>query len=257
MLTKQVLEKTLVNKHLKVILYIAEQVKKIGKYPQTKVNNPEGISHFKDEERELKFNSKAKDYTLKFTRSFWKDSAGNKYEKYNGEYFKFEDVEFVKIPNKKTWFTKHIIDFAFYNFYYFDYPDNTKPERSVYSSFVKDIEKFLGVDTFYVTFDDGDFGIKSALDANNSNPKFIKTSTDYARAVHGGKDGHVAEYRGIDFLSFLKRDIQLPHYRFSSISGWWLGTSYRANQAYSINGSGNLEEDYYMHVVFGVVVCIR
>ncbi len=221
-LTKQVLEKTLVNKHLKVTLYVAEPVKKIGKYPQTKVDNPNGISHFKDEEHELKFNSKAKDYTLKFTRSFWKDSAGNKYEKYNGQYFKFEDVEFVKIPNKNTWFTKHIIDFAFYNFYYFDYPDNAKPERSVYTSFVKDIEKFLGVDTFSVTFDDGDFGIKSVLDANNSNPKFIKTPTDYARAVHGGKDGHVATYRGVDLTPFIEPNGFAPWYDDQLLQCWWL-----------------------------------
>ncbi len=265
-LTKQVLEKTLVNKHLKVTLYIAEPVKKIGKYPQTKVDNPEGISHFKDEERELKFNSKGKDYTLKFTRSFWKDSAGNKYEKYNGEYFKFEDVEFVKIPNKKTWFTKHIIDFAFYNIYYYGYPDNAKPERSVYSALVKDIEKFLVVDTFSATFDDGDFSIKSALDAQFSNPKLIKTPTDYARAVHGGKNGHVTTYRGVDLTPFIEQDGFAPWYDDQILQYWWLEGQWvnKNPQAFCYRvityPDGSNEHQFYsvdVSYMIGVSVCIR
>ncbi len=265
-LTKQALEKTLVNKHLKVTLYIAEPVKKIGKYPQTKVDNPEGISHLKDEVRELKFNSKGKDYTLKFTRSFWKDSVGNKYEKYDGQYFKFEDVEFVKIPNKKTWFTKHIIDFAFYNFYYYGYSDNAKPERSVYSSLVKDIEKFLGVDTFSVTFDDGDFSIKSALDAQFSNTKLIKIPTDYARAMHGGKDGHVATYRGVDLTTFIEQDGFAPWYDDQLLQCWWLEGQWlnKDPQAYYYRHITYPEGSYEHYLdsvdasyMIGVSVCIK
>ena len=265
-LTKHELEKTLVKKPLKVTLYIAEPVKKIGKYPQTKVENPEGIEHLKDEEHELKFNSKAKDYTLKFIRSFWKDSAGNKYEKYNGEYFKFEDVEFVRIPNKKTWFTKHIIDFTFFNFFYYKYPDNAIPERSVYSSLVKDISKFLGVETFSVTFDDGEFGIKSALDADYSNPKLIKTPTDYARAIHGGKNGHVANYRGVELSPFIELNGFHPWYDDQCLQCWWLeGQWINENpQAYHyrfilfLDGTNNhFLNSTNVSEVLGVSVCIK
>ena len=265
-LTKQELEKTLVNKPLKVTLYIGEPVKKIGKYPQTKVDNPEGIEHLKDEERELKFNSKAKDYTLKFTRSFWKDSAGNKYEKYDGQYFKFEDVEFVRIPNKKTWFTKHIIDFTFYNIFYYQYPDNAKPERSVYSALVKDIAKFLGVETFSVTFDDGEFGIKSALDANYSNPKLIKTPTDYARAIHGGRDGHFDSYRGVSMTPFIEPNGFTPYYNELCQQCWWLeGQWVNANPQAFVYRFTTYPDGTYEHFLnstdvedmLGVSVCIK
>lgn len=92
----------------------------------------------------------------------------------------------------------------------------------MYKSLVKDIEKFLGVDTFSVTFDDGDFGIKSALDAQFSNPKLMKTPTDYARAIFGNNDGHVATYRGVSLTPFVEQNGYTPWYDNQNLQSWWL-----------------------------------
>ncbi len=255
--TKEEIKKLEVKNNHKIKVYVGEPVRLVSKYPQTKVDNPEGISHFKDEERELKFNSKAKDYTLKFTRSFWKDTAGNTYEKYDGQYFKFEDVEFVKIPKQNTWFTKKIIDFTPYNIYYSNYLDNAKPQNSILKSIVGMIGTYVNQDTFMPTYDDSEFSVKPALDAR-LHTKLIKESTDYAKAILTQYNGTVSSYRGNSISSFIESDGVAPYYNSGNHQNWWLGTQYPNSNpnARNINSNGNLNNNN-VNNVFGVVVCIR
>ena len=252
------IEKLVVTKNHKVTVYVNELTKIVGKYPQTKVDNPAGIQFEQDDVRELKFNSKAVDYTFKFTRKYYKDSSGNRYEMYNGHYYKFEDVEFVKIPKKNTWFTKRIIDFSPFNIYVESYPDNAKPEHSIFKAMVEEIGKILNVETFMPTYDDGDFSVKPILDASgNVHPKLIRKSTDYAKAVVSQYLGHQSYYRGSNMNSYISVSY---YFLYNSVYSqyWTLSTQYPNSllSFYIISPGGDLSS-ISVYYVLGVVVCIR
>ena len=100
--TKDEIKILYVERNLMIKVYVGEPTRLVGKYPQTKIDNPEGIQFERDDVRELKFNSKAVNHTINFTRKYYKDSSGNRYEMFNGHYYKIEDVEFVKIPKQNT-----------------------------------------------------------------------------------------------------------------------------------------------------------
>ncbi len=256
--TKKEIENYLVQKNHIVTLHIGKLTKKFGTYPQTKVDNPAGIQKLKDEVHELKFNSKGKDYTLQFTRSYWQDSAGNKYEKYNNQYFKIEPVDFVKIPKLNTWFTEKIIDFSPFNIYYSGYPDNAKPDYSIFKALGEDIGKVLGGEVNMPTYDTGDFSVKPALDARLY-AQLKKESTDYAKAILGSYSGvYVGNYRGVDLNAFVESGHRMPYYHSQFHQHWWLGTQYPDSDPYthSITSNGILDWHDVYHV-FGVVVCIR
>ncbi len=256
--TKKEIENYLVQKNHKVTLYIGKLTKKFGKYPQTKVDNPAGIQMLNDETHELKFNSKAKDHTMQFTRSYWQDSAGNQYEKYNGQYFKIEPVDFVKIPKLNTWFTEKIIDFSPFNIYYSGYPDNGKPERSIFKALIEDIGKVLGGEVNMPTYDTGDFGVKPALNARLYS-ELKKESTDYSKAILGSySNQYIGKYRGVNLIPFVESGHRMPFYHSQFHQYWWLGTQYLDSDPYthSITSNGSLDWHDVYHV-FGVVVCIR
>ena len=256
--TKQEIENFLVQKAHKVTLHIGKPTKKFGTYPQTKVDNPAGIQHLNDEVHELKFNSKAKQYTMQFTRSYWQDSAGNKYEKYNNQYFKIEPVDFVKIPKLNTWFTEKIIDFSPFSFYYNNYPDNAKPEHSIFKAMVIDIGKVLNGEVHMPTYDTGDFQVKPALDANLQS-QLKKESTDYAKAILGNYNGqYIGNYRGTNLQRFVESGHYMPYYYAGYHQRWWLGTQCPDSDpcARNIDSDGILG-CYHVYYVFGVVVCIR
>ena len=254
--TKEEIKNFKIVKNHKITVYVDEPTKKVGKYPQTKVDNPVGIRHIETSQRELKFKVYKKDYTQYFNREYYEDINGNKYEKYNGQYYKFEDVEFKRIPQKNTWFTKHIIDSSPFTVYHNDYTWPNKTEYSIFKAMVDDIGKVIGETTYIATRNQGDFSIHRAL-FDKQYSKLQKKPTDYARAVatqYFNKDAQY--YRGIDFLSFLNRDYQMPHYRFSNAAGqWWFDNLKSYYQAFAILGSGNAD-DYSMYNVLGVVVCI-
>ncbi len=256
--TKEEIKNLLVTKNHIIKVYVGEPTKIVGKYPQTKVDSPAGIQFERDDVRELKFNSKTVNHTVNFTRRYYKDSSGNRYEMYNGNYYKFEDVEFAKIPKQRTWFTKHIIDVSFFNIYYNGYSDNGKPEHSIFKAMVEEIGKIIGVNTYMPTYDDGDFSVKPALDTNQ-NDKLSRDSTDYAKAILGNFGGHqTSYYRGVDLNPFAEPDSLIANYHWRSRWQWWLGTQYpRSNpSAYHIRRGGLLyDSDTYS--VFGIVVCIR
>ncbi len=255
---KAEIENFVVQKSHKVTLHIGKPTKKFGKYPQTKVDNPAGIEKINDEVHELKFNSKGKDYTMQFMRSYWQDSEGNKYEKYNGKYFKIEPVNFVKIPKQNTWFTEKIIDFSPFNIYYTNYSDNAKPEHSIFKAMVQDIGKVLGGEVYMPTYDTGDFSVKPALDASLYS-QLKKESTDYAKAILGRYSGeYVGNYRGVNLNPFVESGHLMPYYNSSNHQNWWLGTQYPNSNpnARNIYSNGNLNNNN-VNNVFGVVVCIR
>ena len=252
------IENLTVTKNHKVTVYVDEPTKLVGKYPQTKVDNPVGIQFERDDVRPLKFNSNNVDNTINFTRKYYIDNLGNRYEMYNGNYYKFEDVEFVKIPKQNTWFTKKIIDFTLFNFYISSYPDNAKPERSIFKAMVEEIGKILETATYMPTYDDGDFSVKPILDASgNVHPKLKRESTDYAKAVLNQYSGHAAIYRGVNLQAYPSVSYH-PYYNSSRHQYWWLGAQYPNSHpcARRIHSNGNLDW-HYVHFVFGVVVCIR
>lgn len=194
---------------------------------------------------------------MQFTRSYWEDSKGIKYEKYNGEYFKIEPVDFVKIPAQNTWYTEKIIDFSPFNFYYDSYPDNAKPERSIFKAMVEDIGKVMGVEVHMPTYDSGEFSVMPAIQ-NNLENQLIKKHTDYALAILKQQKDTSTFYRGIDLSSFAESDAEWFRYNTFLKDWWFLGTQVINNRQFvrSITGIGKTE---YAHanLVIGIVVCIR
>ena len=245
-----------VTKSHKVTLYIEKPIKLFGKYPQTKVDSPAGIQFERAEEQELKFNSAAVDYTLKFTRHYFKDVAGDRYELYNGSYYKFEDVEFEKIPEQDTWFTKKIIDFTPFNIFVQNHSDNAKPENSIFKALVENIGKILGGEVHMPVYHDSDFSVKPALDKNKQE-LLKKQATDYAKAVLNQYSGNQPLYRGADLNAYPNAK-EHPHYNSGYQQQWWLGTKYNYlyPSAYRIVPAGAFSFRN-VHHVYGVVVCIK
>ncbi len=255
---KTEIENFTVTKNHKVTIYVGERTKIAGKYPQTKVDNPVGLQFERDDVRELKFNSKAVDYTLNFTRKYYKDNSGNRYEMYNGNYYKFEDVEFVKIPKQKTWFTKRILDFTPYNVFISGYDNNGKPEHSIFKAMVEEIGKILKTTTYMPTYYDDDFSVKPILDENgNAYPKLKRESTDYAKAILNQYSGHQPYYRGANMNAYPSATHN-PFYHSQNEQNWWLGSWYFNSDPYAclINGE-YMFDNTDVYFVFGVVVCIR
>lgn len=256
--TKEEIKNFEVTKNYLIKVYVGEPTRLVGKYPQTKVDNPEGIQFERDDVRELKFNSKAVDHTINFTRKYYKDSSNNRYEMFNGHYYKIEDVEFVKIPKQNTWFTKKIIDFTPFNIYISGYSNNAIPEHSIFKAMVEEIGKILETTTYMPTYDDSDFSVKPILDVNNNfYPKLIRESTDYAKAVLNQFSGYQKHYRGVDMSVYSNENLH-PYYSDVSHQSWWLGA-----QVPNFNpvvrfatGYGNLHQ-LSVNYVYGVVVCIR
>ena len=249
--TKIEVENFVVLQNHQITVYVDEPTKFFGKYPQTKVENPEGIEHIKDEVQELKFNSLGNDYKINFTRHYYQDSQGNQYEKYNNKYFLIEDVAFVKFPGKKSWLTKKIIDAAPYNLYHNTHTDNAKPENSILKGMIENIGKVLGGEVFMPTYGDDEFGSLS----NHS--RLGKLYTDYAYEVLTQHSGHVAVYRDTDLKPFSAPGIKMPEYSNSSNQYWWVGTQYKnSNEAWSLQPSG-VYYAYNIYWVMGVVVAIR
>ena len=254
--TKEEIERFLVQRSHKVTLHIGRLIKKFGKYPQTKVDNPAGIHHLEDKNHSLKFNSKGKDYTMHFTRSYWQDNSGNKYEKYDGQYFKIEDVIFVKIPKLNTWYTDKIIDFSPFNISNTNYPDDAKPERSIFKSFVEDIGKVLGGEVHMPTYNSGDFQVKPAYDTNIQS-RLIKESTDYAKAILGSNDRDIKKYRGVDLTPVVVEGDNF-FYRKRYHQHWWLATQVDYPTALAnLVRNDNILGSAGVCNIFGVVVCIR
>lgn len=253
--TKEEIEKTVVTKEHTVIIYFGKPGgNKIGKYPQTKVDNPAGIQPFENKYYNLKFNSKDKDYTVKITRSYYKDSQGLIYEKYNGQYFQLESVWVVKIPEKNTWFTEKIIDYSPFNIYHWQYVNNAIPERSIFKAMVEHVGEVLGRNVYMPTYDDGNFSVKAALDKGKKE-QLKKEPTDFAKAVLFNNNYQRGDhYRGIDFIPYAESESNLFSYQNSH--DFWLATQ-NDNSRPRVWCIKNGEPSWRLiDSILGVVVCV-
>ena len=257
--SKEEIKNLIVTNNHTIKVYVGEPTRLVGKYPQTKVTNTAGIVEDKQDERQLHFTSKGNNYSIDFTRHYYKDNLGNKYEKFNGQYYKFEDVEFVKIPKKNTWFTKRIIDFSPFNFHYNDYADNAKPEKSIFNAMVGEIGRMIGETTYMPTYDDGDFSVKPALGPTNNNFKIRRQPTDYASAVLGNYVGWEKQYRGTNLTTLGEGISWEPYYQNSHNSNWWLGSQYISQNSKPRARAIFASYLFFNNVnyVYGIVVCIR
>ena len=256
LITKGKIKNLKVIKNHQIKLYIDEPTRTVGKYPQTKVINPKGIQPVKEDERELKFTPKDKEETIKFKRYYFKDSENNMYEKFNGSYYKFEDVVFVKIAKRDTWITRHIIDFTPFNIHS-HYPGNNHVKNSIFKSMVEEISKILNVKTIMPRDDEVEFSVKPTHDAGLYK-KLSREATDYARAVNRQYSETVDKYRGVDLSKFGDNNTDYPMYRIGYEKNWWVASE---NKEYSTGLAraiiGSYSNYAAMYFAYGVVVCIR
>ena len=254
-ISKEELEKTVVTKEHTVIIYFGKPgANKIGKYPQTKVDNPKGIHPFENKDYNLKFNSKDKDYTVKITRSYYKDSQGLIYEKYNGQYFQLESVWAVKIPEKNTWFTEKIIDYSPFNIYHWQYVNNAIPERSIFKAIVEHVGEVLGRNVYMPTYDDGNFSVKTAIEKGKKE-ELKKEATDFAKAVLFNNNYQRGDhYRGINFIPYAESESNLFFYQNNH--DFWLATQ-NDNSKPRVWCIKNGEPSWRLiDAILGVVVCV-
>ena len=253
--TKEEIEKTVVTKEHTVIIYFGKPGgNKIGKYPQTKVDNPAGIQPFENKDYNLKFNSKDKDYTVKITRSYYKDSQGLIYEKYNGQYFQLESVWVVMIPEKNTWFTEKIIDYSPFNIYHWRYVNNAIPERSIFKAMVGHVGEVLGRKVYMPTYDDGNFSVKTAIEKGKKE-ELKKEATDFAKAVLFNNNYQRGDhYRGINFIPYAESESNL--FLYQNNHDFWLATQ-NDNSKPRVWCIKNGEPSWRLiEAILGVVVCV-
>ena len=120
------------------------------------------------------------------------------------------------------------------------------------------IGAYINQGTFMPTYDNDDFSVKPALDAN-LHSKLKKYSTDYAKAILGNYDKQFTNnYRGTNFKPFIESNGYGPYYEYSFNSYWWLASQYHDHNptAYYINSTGS-NQPHIVDNVLGVVVCIR
>ncbi len=121
---------------------------------------------------------------------------------------------------------------------------------------VKEIGKILGTETYMPTYDNGEYGVKEALDMDHT-IRLVKKSTDYAKAILGQYSSHQPYYRGEDVRKFSPYD-HAPFYDSYRHQFWWLGTQYPAGRptVYHILSNGRLNNNH-IHCTYGVVVCLN
>lgn len=170
----------------------------------------------------------------------------------------FEEVEFVKIPKKNTWFSKKIIDFSLFNVFSDDFSGNGRPINSILKGIVKNISKVLGEQVYSPTYDGGEFSVSDALN-NGLQAKLIKESTDYAKAILGNhSDKHIPKYRQASFSDFSTSPNAMPYYNKASHQFWWIATQHihPEPRAFSIDNTGSYQT-HDVNFVLGVVICIK
>lgn len=249
------LQSEFVTKDLTVVFHLAKDIAGKGKYPQSLVYpDPSKLTLMENSIRRTEYKIGTKSHKITFNRYFYRDQDGNKYEKFDGNFYKFEDVEFIKIPGKKTKFTKKIIDFAPYTFIHRDQNKKIAFENSFLSSLTADIALVLGFEVSIPSYQDSEkYSIKPVLDLNNFDT-LKKTATDYATAVYVSSEYRQHE----DYI-----DTQLPYgvKRIDKIldwgsQTWWLTSQVEGedSQSYYIDKSGMLSQKR-QNYLFGLVVC--
>lgn len=249
------LQSEFVTQDLTFVFNLAKDIAGKGKYPQSLVYpDPSKLTLMENSIRRTQYKIGAKTYKITFNRYFYRDQDGNKYEKFDGNFYKFEDVEFIKIPGNKTKFTKKIIDFAPYTFILRENAKPTTFENTFLSSLTADIALVLGFEVSLPSYQDTEkYSVKPALDSNIFDT-LKKTATEYAAAVYVS-----SEYRQHD--NYI--DTQLPYgvrkidkILDSGSLSWWLTTQVEGENSHSyyINIAGMLSQER-QNYLFGLVVC--
>ncbi len=253
--TLSALQAQFVDKDITAVFHLAKDIAGKGKYPQSLVYPDQSkLTLMEASIRRTQFQIGTKTHKLTFNRYFYRDEEGNKYEKFDGNFYKFEEVEFIKIPGKTTFFTKKIIDFAPYTFILKEKNKPNSFETSFLHSLTKDIALVLGFKVGIASLTDTDkYSVKSVLDSNNFND-LQKTATEYATAVYVS-----SAYRQLDD----RIDSQLP-YGVKAIDKildfgtktWWLTHQVKDTdlESYYIDKEGKLSQKN-KNYLFGVVVC--
>ncbi len=198
------IETYLVTKNTEVSLKFGwyEEVK--YQYPQTLVENPGSLEAEEVSERTLNFNADGFDLVAKFSRVFVKDAQGNRFEKYNGKYFKFEDVVWKKLANKESLMTEKIIDFSPYTISANRGWAGYEFKNSIFKAMLKDIAAVMGIaELTPPTWSHGDNALYNSLNPSKIN-KLVKEPTDYAKEILGPWTAATTQvYRGIDFAKLI------------------------------------------------------
>lgn len=229
-ITKVELFKTKVDKNLKITVYYKHTiVDGVNLYPQTKVQlNQSDIEKEIVFQTPATFNSLDRVLTAQFTRTVVYTSLGEAYEKLNGEYFKFEEVEFDPIPDKSAYFTKKILDYVPYSLHHDNKPEVANFADSIFKSLLQEISEIMKIELFAVTVDDGEFGVEKTADSPANRFKLIKNPTDFALAVLGKISGPNLVYRGVNFSQFrplnYTHENWMPQFFVDSSQYWWTAT---------------------------------
>lgn len=206
-------------------------------YPQTKVDLAQtDILREETKPQSFEFKSDGKTHKFNFTRTYaYKKNSADKYEKFNGKYFKLEEVEFVQIPGATGFYSKKIIDYTPFNIFKKDVKENSKYENSIFKGIFENISKIFGTTNLHpLTFDKNkDFGIEDTV--RKEPEQFRKESTDYATEIliseiKQPKVFRYASLRAQDISSFKPTDYDserwMPYYSRGNLGSWWLATQH-------------------------------
>lgn len=227
--------KTKVVKNLKITVYYKHTiVEGVNLYPQTKVQlNQSDIQKEIVFQTPATFNSVGRVLTAQFTRTVVYTNSGEAYEKLNGEYFKFEEVEFDPIPDKRTYFTKKILDFVPFSIHQDNKPEVANFANSIFKSLLQEISEIMKTELFAVTADDGEFGVEKTADSPANRFKLIKNPTEFALAVLGKVSGPNVVYRGVNLSQFrplnYNHENWMPQFFVDSNQYWWTATQESTN----------------------------
>lgn len=241
-------------------------------YPQTKVDLAQtDILREETKPQSFEFMSDGKTYKFNYTRTYvFRKNSADKYEKFNGKYFKLEEVEFIQIPGATGFYSKKIIDYTPFNIYKKDVKENSKYENSIFKGLFENISKIFGTTNLHpLTFDKNDkvFGVNDV--ARNEPEKLRKESTDYAAEILMSeiKQPKVFRYtalRAQDISSFKPADYDserwMPYYAPGHLGSWWLATQQgdtdpKAYLVYRKNINNKMDWSYFpVYNVYGVVV---
>lgn len=234
-ITKTELFKTKVVKNLKITVYYKHTiVDGINLYPQTKVQlNQSDIQKEIVFQTPATFNSVGRVLTAQFARTVVYTNSGDAYEKLNGEYFKFEEVEFDPIPDKRAYFTKKILDFVPFSIHQDNKPEVATFANSIFNSLLQEISEIMKTELFAVTADDGEFGVEKTADSPANRFKLIKNPTEFALAVLGKVSGPNVVYRGVNLSQFrplnYNHENWMPQFFVDSNQYWWTATQENTN----------------------------
>ena len=241
-------------------------------YPQTKVDLMQAeIFREETKPQSFEFKSDGKTHKFDFNRVYvFRKNSADKYEKFNGKYFKLEEVEFVQIPGATGFYSKKIIDYAPFNIYKKDVKENSKYENSIFRGLFENISKIFGTTNLHpLTFDKSDkvFGVNDV--ARKEPEKLRKESTDYATEILMSeiKQPKVFRYtslRAQDISAFKPEDYDsdrwMPYYAPGHLGSWWLATQQsdadpKSYFVYRKNINNKMDWSYFpVYNVFGVVV---